>query len=134
MNDSRLPWTNSRGPVTGPPIDRDSYTPKEIARLRGYILAQPSSALLEGGAFVRAACGKRVRVIYTRAFGATNEVEVCPLCAEMADLWRTDVAEYDRRVKERNERWAERNERQRERELEEWEAEQYFESQDDQDL
>ncbi|MGH3634149.1 MAG: hypothetical protein ACRDTS_08665 [Mycobacterium sp.] len=99
-------WLYSADP--GPPIDWFRDEPKNVARLRRWILDRPETALLEDGEFVRAACGRRVRVIYLHPFD-TAEVGVCLGCASMADLWQTDPDEYDRRVKVRNERWAQRD-------------------------
>jgi len=99
-------WLYSADP--GPPIDWFRDAPKDVARLRRYILGRPGTALLEDGGFVRAACGRRVRVIYLHPFD-TAKVGVCPQCASMAVLWQTDPAEYDRQVRVRNERWAQRD-------------------------
>ena len=64
--------------------------------------------MLKGCEFVRAACGRRLRVIYLYPFD-TAEVGVCSKCASMADLWGTDPDEYERRVRVLNERWAQRD-------------------------
>jgi hypothetical protein len=79
-----------------------------VARLRRWILGRPETALLKDGEFVRAACGRRVRVVYLYSFD-TAGVGVCATCAAMADLWQTDPDEYARRVRIRNQRWAQRD-------------------------
>ena len=100
-------WLYSADP--GPPIDWFRDAPKDVARLRRWILGRhETTAWQEDGEFVRAACGRPVRVIYLHPFD-TAKVGVCPQCASMADLWQTDPDEYDRQVKVRNERWAERD-------------------------
>jgi hypothetical protein len=97
-------WLYSADP--GPPIHTWLDAPGNQARLRGWILCRRDTALVEGGEFVRSACGTRLRVIYRRSFDAT-EANACPECVSMAGLWQTDRAEYDRQVKERHERWTE---------------------------
>jgi hypothetical protein len=96
-------WLYSANP--GPPIDWFRDDPRDIARLRHWILGRPDTALLEDGEFVRAACGRQVRVIYRHPFN-TAKVGVCLECASMAELWQTDPSDYDRLTAERNERWA----------------------------
>jgi hypothetical protein len=124
-------WLYAANP--GPPTTDNRWAAqseaKSDARMRDFILAQKGTWCMEGGS-VTAACGRRVRVIYKRLFDANAEREVCSRCAELAHLWHTDVAEYDRTIRERNERWGEMNERQRQRELEQWDADAYSESQD----
>jgi hypothetical protein len=109
---------------TGPPIDCFREAPKNVARLRRWIFGWPETALLTDGEFVRAACGRRVRVIYLHPFD-TAKAGTCPECASMADLWQTDPQEYDRRVRVRNERWAQRDARR----YDEFDAD-YFERQE----
>lgn len=123
----------------GPPTPKDRWSvrsaqraAKDAARLRDFILAQKGTHCLEGGS-VSAACGKRVRVIYKRPFDANAEHVVCPRCAELAHLWHTDVAEYDRTIRERNERWAVNDERKRQREQEAQDLEEYYERQDEEE-
>src|SRR5947209_10780331 len=101
-------WLYDANP--GPPIDWFRDLAETVARLRRWILNSPQTALLEDGEFVRAACGRPVRVIYRRPFN-TAEAHVCAECAEMAELWQSNVDEYDRRVAERNERWTENDRR-----------------------
>jgi hypothetical protein len=95
-----------------------------VARLRRWILGRRETALLKDGEFVRAACGRRIRVIYLYSFD-TAGVGVCSKCASMANLWQTDPDEYDRRVRVRNERWAQRDAQR----YEEFDAD-YFEGQE----
>ena len=99
-------WLYSADP--GPAIDCFRDAPKDVARVRRWILGRHETALLEDGEFVRAACGRRVRVVYLNPFD-TAKTGVCPKCASMAQLWQNDPDEYDRQVKVRNERWAERD-------------------------
>jgi hypothetical protein len=77
-------------------------------QLRRWILAQPGTALLEDRQYVEAACGTSVRVIYRRPFDV-NQADACTRCVEMARLWQTNPAEYDRIAKERHERWDNRH-------------------------
>ena len=114
-------WLYSANP--GPPIDSFRDAPKDLTRLRRWILSQRETALLEDGDFVRAACGRRVRVIYLYPFN-TVKVDACPECASMAKLWQTDPDEYDRQVAERNERWA-ANDRRRLEEQDDAASEEY---------
>ena len=101
-------------PADSGPVHAWLDAPGNQARLRGWILTQRDTALVEDGEFVRAACGRRLRVIYRRSFDATTEVNVCRECVSMAGLWQTDRAEYGRQVKERHEQWAERDRRRHE--------------------
>jgi hypothetical protein len=99
-------WLYAADP--GPPIDCFRDVPKNVNRLRRWILARPETALLEDREFVRAACGRRVRVIYLHPFDTAN-VGACPQCVSMAQLWQDDPDEYDRQVRLRNEQWAQRD-------------------------
>jgi hypothetical protein len=89
------------------PDDALLRSPKDVAQLRRWILAQPGTALLEEG-FVEAACGTSLRVVYRTPFD-TDQDNACPKCVSMARLRQTNPSEYDRLVRERHERWAERN-------------------------
>jgi hypothetical protein len=99
-------WLYSADP--GPPIDGFRDAPKNVIRLSRWVLARTETAVLKDREFVRAACGRRVRVIYLHPFD-TAMVGVCPQCVSMAQLWQNDRDEYDRQVRLRNGRWAQRD-------------------------
>ena len=92
------------------PVHAVLYEPSTTRRRDSTVKSpaeQTDIHFIEWGELPEAACGLRVRVVDVKAF-ETNEVGVCPRCAELAIMRRDDPAKYRRVLELREQRREER--------------------------
>lgn len=90
------------GPIHAVLLDATKSPWKRKVRKR-YLNAHEELFLEFGIQVEEAACGRNVRLIFPLSFD-TSEDDACAECLEMVELWMTDPAAYDRRVRERQQR------------------------------